>query len=1436
MQANNLAELLRVVAQQHPGKLAIKDAHNAYTYQQLYQHAQQVAHHLIQRGVGPCNRVVCVSKKDTRSLIAFWGIVICEAIPVMLDHEDGWAANAIKASEVKPKAAIIDATQQTAIPELGCETIIDFREIEFLLSETLPHTQQSRATADDVCYILLTSGTTGKSKAVQITHGNVLHYAFSIHAKLGNPAGVNAIHASTFAADLGLTNLLVALVSGGMLRIMNKNESTDPASFHEIIERDQISLVKITPSHLLALIAGMTAPYKNPVDHIVLGGEKLSWETVQLLFSLGICSNLYNHYGPTEATIGAIAFKIETQWPYFGQTLSVPLGSPLGNGSCFLDNPVDNTGELFITGPGISIGYFENDEENSKKFYYRDVNGQQTLCYRTGDICRQLNDGNFEFLYRTDRQVKIRGYRIELGEIEMAIATFPGIENAIVCVSDNGEHARLEAYIKIPAEPQDNKDIRSWLAERLPPWKIPADIYFYTRAPYNSNGKIDLNALRQQVKKAHTTPFTGTMTDAADSWTAIATNTWKMILGREELASTDNFFEAGGDSLMAIQLTGKIQRHGFRIHISDLNNSSTFGDFIALNPQRSVQAEAGNGKHATGGLTFSQHQFLRHNKFDHDAYCQTVLLETTSRISVREMALAIHYVMESHAILTKPFPQSAGYRATEKDPPANRNLGISIINNRKSTAIQIQQVCRRLVKRISLKKGRLFIANIFIDHQGKDYLCLLCHHLAIDVVSWTIIIDEICDLYEQLLNNQLPVINRENTADHFFSQLQGRPAVNGIVSLLNDQRIYGLPEPGSGHAQTGVKPIAVCQVVMPENISNRLQHLHEQGQSAALCGALLSAFGNAMLEEYAIPAITIDMEFHGRPQHKDLPDLSNSVAWWATTLPLHIEREKATPAHCTHLVQELTGIANQLNLQQDQFARITAKPADIRFNYLGIFPGSFGNTVLQLQPAAINPGPTRGNAALEEYLLNFTARFIGSSLIIDLQYHLKKCATRQMERMLQKFFQLLEREMNCQDASGETSHLPVIETNMPTVGQPLYRPQINTKQLQEKKTIFLTGTTGFLGIHLLEALCKQQAAAIYCLVRGKSQQHAEYRMESAFRYFFNELPEEHRHRIHIVNGDLEADRFGMTATAYATIVEQADVILHAAADTNLLKSYKELIPANIQATAEIIRMAATGKPKTLQYVSTLAVSGYSPHGIYSDFSEADFDMGQYFISDYEKSKFEAEKLVRSFSGSGGNATIYRVNHIAADSRYGRFQQNIHQNRIFQLIKGMILLKKIPDTYNEWVSFSHVDIVASAIIHSCMGGINDQEGCLHIDNPHYISFMQIADMLRDLGYMVDVVDMAAFRNAVSSFSSRNSNKRTIDVMDSWIQRSIDFPRRVNYINKKSLDLMAEAGLYFPETDIDWFYCMIQEGVRAGFFPSTSDARSATLQLNGINEDQ
>jgi thioester reductase-like protein len=536
------------------------------------------------------------------------------------------------------------------------------------------------------------------------------------------------------------------------------------------------------------------------------------------------------------------------------------------------------------------------------------------------------------------------------------------------------------------------------------------------------------------------------------------------------------------------------------------------------------------------------------------------------------------------------------------------------------------------------------------------------------------------------------------------------------------------------------------------------------------------------------------------------------------------------PGACSTLLRTTAEYANNVN-GVGSVARHFSERPDIRFNYLGHFSDQFGNGAIRMRPSPFNPGPTRSKNAQQEYRLFFTARHIGGQVIADIQYHTSKVAPGSIDSLAERFFGQLTAFLRSEQYDCGPARMARLDSNVPSVGQPLHCPDFDRALAHPagKRNVFVTGATGFLGIHLVKELLRDRDVHVSCLVRGESRHEAEARLEECFRHYFSALPAESRRRIRVIPGDLLLPDFGMSPRAYAALADEADLVVHAAADINLIREYGELVPINIGATKKIVNFARTGKRKEVHYVSTLAVSGYAAGERHRRFNEDDFDCGQLFVSAYEETKFEAEKIVREFLAAGGSGRIYRSGHIAADSVSSRFQRNAGQNRIFQVLKGILLLKQIPRNYTETVSFSYVDVVARGMAHACLGFLEGGSACLHLENAQSVSFVTIAEMLKAIGYDVEPVDLATFRASVATFQGSKKDREVVDLMSTWIERYIHFPRRTEYAQGNTLDVLARSGLYFPKADFEWFTNLMHEGIKAGYFQAPAVPAELDFEL-------
>lgn len=340
--------------------------------------------------------------------------------------------------------------------------------------------------------------------------------------------------------------------------------------FRAYVAEHPIDVLKITPSHMNALLNASDAQGLLPRRYLFLGGEVCSWESVNRVTQTGDCS-IINHYGPTEATVGCCTFTVRENDVSAWSPATVPIGRPIANDEVYiLDGaldpvPIGVAGELCIGGVGLAKGYLNQPQQTAERFVKNPLsNDASARLYRTGDLARFLPDGNIEFLGRIDHQVKIRGFRVEPAEIEAVLKQHPGVTQALVIsYDDKMQDKRLAAYV-VPRKPTAAGELRDFLVGHLPDYMVPSAIVLLDSLPLTANGKIDRKALpapetdSRQPKRDFVSPRN------SDEETILAI--WTEVLKVDGIGVIDNFFDLGGHSLLATQIISRIRKQ-FRVQM-----------------------------------------------------------------------------------------------------------------------------------------------------------------------------------------------------------------------------------------------------------------------------------------------------------------------------------------------------------------------------------------------------------------------------------------------------------------------------------------------------------------------------------------------------------------------------------------------------------------------------------------------------------------------------------------------------------------------------------------------------------------------------------------------------------------------------------------------------------------------------------------------------
>ena len=412
---------------------------------------------------------------------------------------------------------------------------------------------EGTAEAEDEAYVIYTSGSTGRPKGVMVCHRNVVNYLWWARKMyLKGLDSVSMALYSSIAFDLTVTSLFLPLIAGGCV-VAYRSEHRGQALMR-VLEEDRVDVLKLTPTHL-RLLAEEAVARPRRLKRLIVGGESLDSGLARRVSErFGHEVEIYNEYGPTEATVGCMIHRYAPEKDTEG---SVPIGIPADNVQIYVLDPYGHPtptgviGEIYIGGEGVAVGYVGNPELTAERFVPNRHGGGR--LYRTGDLGRRLPDGTLQYVGRRDEQVKVRGHRIELGEIELELQGHEAVKAAaVVARPDEGGELELWAYVQVNGTGL-SEELKRYLSERLPEYMIPAYIEEREQLPVTSNGKIDRKALLEE-EGSQRTPYVAPRNELEQRLVQL----WEEVLGRDRIGIEDDFFKIGGHSLKAIMMLARV--------------------------------------------------------------------------------------------------------------------------------------------------------------------------------------------------------------------------------------------------------------------------------------------------------------------------------------------------------------------------------------------------------------------------------------------------------------------------------------------------------------------------------------------------------------------------------------------------------------------------------------------------------------------------------------------------------------------------------------------------------------------------------------------------------------------------------------------------------------------------------------------------------------
>ena len=551
-------ELFELHVAKSPQDIALVFQDKRLSYAELNAKANQIARYLRTIGAGPGKVVGICVERSAEMVLGILATLKAGAAYVSFDPSYPSDRLNFMLSDSSPSALLTETATEKCISEIPYETPKINLSLDSAMWDHLPtgniRKSVTGASELDIVYIIYTSGSTGMPKGVGINHLNLLNYASFILSQLPNDPRMKFASVSTIAADLGNTVVFPSLIGGGELHILSFETATNSNLFEIYMQQSEIDILKITPSHYKALFDSKKSAILVPRKALIFGGERLPSDLVDEIAELRPECKIYNHYGPTECTVGSIMSLIEKNRKY---SANIPLGYPIGNANIYLldvnDEPVSigMVGEIYIGGIGVAGGYLNREDETKARFKPNPfVNDKNARMYKTGDLGRWLPNGMIEFLGRNDFQVKIRGFRVELGEIEGVLAQYPSIREAAVIAKLDGAIKPLVAYYTIN-QAVSIPELREHLLLALPNYMVPTIFVQLESMPLTANGKLDRNALPEPVIGEQGKELVKPTTDIENT----LVNEWEAILDYFQPDVSQSFVQIGGDSLSFIRVS-----------------------------------------------------------------------------------------------------------------------------------------------------------------------------------------------------------------------------------------------------------------------------------------------------------------------------------------------------------------------------------------------------------------------------------------------------------------------------------------------------------------------------------------------------------------------------------------------------------------------------------------------------------------------------------------------------------------------------------------------------------------------------------------------------------------------------------------------------------------------------------------------------------------
>ncbi|QKG84716.1 amino acid adenylation domain-containing protein [Kroppenstedtia pulmonis] len=999
----SLAVLFEEQVQRRPKAVALVSQGETVTYKELNRQANQIAHTLIRRGIGPESRVGLCLERSTDMVAGLLGILKAGGAYVPLDPEYPRERLVLMMEDAQPEVVLTRNKWLSTLP-LSREEMLCL-DLDAATIQQAPVTNpETGVKGDNLAYLIYTSGSTGVPKGVVVPQQGVTRLVKN------NPfVTVTAedvfLQASTINFDAATFEIWGSLLNGASLVLMPPSPSAE--DWERVIRTHKVSVLWLTAG-LFNLLVEEQVEALQGVKQLLVGGDALSVPHVKKALAALPDTTLINGYGPTENTTFTCCHRITE---VDGERGSIPIGVPIANTQVYvLDDqghpvPVGVAGEMYVGGDGLARGYWNRPELTESAFVANPFVPGEKL-YRTGDQVRWLPDGTLEFVGRVDQQVKIRGFRIEPGEIEAVLAEHPSVKTAAVTVMEEGEgEKKLAAYASVETGTKAS-ELREYLKERLPGYMMPAYVTVLPKMPLTPNGKVDRRALPQPDPIDVSENYVAPRNEQEQTLAKI----WCQVLHLEKVGIHDNFFSIGGDSILSIQIAARAKQNGWTLTPHQMFKHQTIAELATVMKQ-TEQISASQGL-VVGDvpLTPIQQWFVEQDLPQPHHWNQSVTVYSRKGINITALEQAFNTLVRHHDALRLRYGKNPDGSWTQRIE-GEEKIGIEVVDLSGKSPEKREKMIRegeaKAQSGLNLWKGPLWRVVVFLSGDSEpDRLFFVVHHLAIDGVSWRILLEDLETVYGQLCEGkpvQLPAktTSYQQWAQTLKSHVDSDTVRNASTFWLEMSADFvddslPLDRPEGRNQEKDAQRVTVS---LDEEETRSLLQDVPAAYRTQMNDVLLTALVQSMKGWTGKDDLWVHMEGHGR-EEVDGVDLSRTVGWFTSIYPVHLKLNGAGDAgEALKLIKEQLrsipnkgfdyGLLRYLDPELSDTLRKQPTPS-ISFNYLGRFDsGESGSGMFLLgdafgegdwHPESLRPHAIDVVAMVKNGQLNITWIYSGKQL------------------------------------------------------------------------------------------------------------------------------------------------------------------------------------------------------------------------------------------------------------------------------------------------------------------------------------------------------------------------------------------------------------------------------------------------------------------------